>query len=99
MISGPCVIESSDLTMRIAEHLKETCEELPVHFVFKASFDKANRTSIHSYRGPGLDEGLTVLERVRDCLGVSVTTEKNSTYLSRHYQRARYAIYCRFQPF
>jgi len=69
------VIESSDLTMRIAEHLKETCEELPVHFVFKASFDKANRTSIHSYRGPGLDEGLTVLERVRDCLGVSVTTD------------------------
>ncbi|MCH2612665.1 MAG: 3-deoxy-8-phosphooctulonate synthase [Pirellulales bacterium] len=75
VIAGPCVIESADLTMHIAQHLREICEGLPVQFVFKASFDKANRTSIHSYRGPGLDDGLAILEKVRDVVGISVTTD------------------------
>jgi 2-dehydro-3-deoxyphosphooctonate aldolase (KDO 8-P synthase) len=75
VIAGPCVIESEALTLRIAEELAAVAGELPVQLVFKASFDKANRTSIDSYRGPGLEEGLRVLERVREAAGVPVTTD------------------------
>jgi 2-dehydro-3-deoxyphosphooctonate aldolase (KDO 8-P synthase) len=75
VIAGPCVIENESLTLSIAEELAELASELPVQLVFKASFDKANRTSIDSYRGPGLEEGLRVLERVRDAAGVPVTTD------------------------
>ena len=75
LIAGPCVLESEQLTLEIAQRLKEITEPLPVNFVFKASFDKANRTHIDSYRGPGVDEGLRWLNRVRTELGTPVTTD------------------------
>lgn len=75
LIAGPCVIESESLTLAIARELREIVADLPVQLVFKASFDKANRTSIAAYRGPGLVEGLRILRRVRDDLGLPVTTD------------------------
>jgi 2-dehydro-3-deoxyphosphooctonate aldolase (KDO 8-P synthase) len=75
LIAGPCVIESETLCLRIAEHLAKMAAALPVHVVFKASFDKANRTSGSSFRGPGVDDGLAVLEKVRAATGLPVTTD------------------------
>jgi 2-dehydro-3-deoxyphosphooctonate aldolase (KDO 8-P synthase) len=75
LIAGPCVIESEDLQLRTAEHLKGITGRLGVHFVFKSSFDKANRSSDKSYRGPGMDEGLRILEKVKNALGVPVLTD------------------------
>ncbi len=75
LIAGPCVLESESLALDLAARIKEICEPRPLSFVFKASFDKANRTSVHSYRGPGLEEGLRILGRVRDQLHVPVTTD------------------------
>jgi 2-dehydro-3-deoxyphosphooctonate aldolase (KDO 8-P synthase) len=75
LIAGPCVIESEELQLRTAEHLKRVTERLGVHFVFKSSFDKANRSSDKSYRGPGMDEGLRILQKVRSALGVPVLTD------------------------
>jgi len=75
LIAGPCVIESEDLQLRTAEALKLITEKLGVHFIFKSSFDKANRSSDKSFRGPGMDEGLRVLEKVRDALGVPILTD------------------------
>jgi 2-dehydro-3-deoxyphosphooctonate aldolase (KDO 8-P synthase) len=75
IIAGPCVIESYDLCARIADHAQEATARHQLPYIFKASFDKANRTSIHSYRGPGLDEGLAILERVKKECGVPVLTD------------------------
>lgn len=75
VIAGPCVIESEPLCLRIAEHLATLASRLPIHVVFKASFDKANRTSVASFRGPGVDEGLGVLERIKASTGLPVTTD------------------------
>src|SRR3954469_4079806 len=75
LIAGPCVIESEDLQLRTAEKLKEITGKLGVHFIFKSSFDKANRSSDKSFRGPGMDEGLRVLEKVRDELDLPVLTD------------------------
>jgi 2-dehydro-3-deoxyphosphooctonate aldolase (KDO 8-P synthase) len=75
LIAGPCVLESDDLTQRIAEQLMELTANRPIQWIFKASFDKANRTSLQSYRGPGLDRGLKMLQRVSEKLGVPVTTD------------------------
>ena len=75
LIAGPCVIESEDLQLRTAEALKGITDKLGVHFIFKSSFDKANRSSDKSFRGPGMDEGLRVLEKVRDALGVPILTD------------------------
>jgi 2-dehydro-3-deoxyphosphooctonate aldolase (KDO 8-P synthase) len=75
VIAGPCVIEEEASTLLIAQRLREMADSLPVQPVFKASFDKANRTSLRSYRGPGLDEGLRILNLVRDRFGLSVTTD------------------------
>jgi 2-dehydro-3-deoxyphosphooctonate aldolase (KDO 8-P synthase) len=75
LIAGPCVIESEDLQLRTAEHLKGITGRLGVHFIFKSSFDKANRSSDKSYRGPGMDEGLRILEKVKNALGVPVLTD------------------------
>ena len=58
LIAGPCAIESEEMVLEIAAHMKEITEELGIPYTFKASFDKANRTSIHAYRGPGIDEGI-----------------------------------------
>jgi 2-dehydro-3-deoxyphosphooctonate aldolase (KDO 8-P synthase) len=75
VIAGPCVLEDGDLAQQIAERLKRIADALPIRLVFKASFDKANRTSIDSYRGPGLEEGLRMLATVRDQTGLPVTTD------------------------
>jgi len=75
VIAGPCVIESESLCLRIAEELAAIAADLRVQAVFKASFDKANRTSVSSFRGPGTDEGLAVLDRVRAATGLPVTTD------------------------
>jgi 2-dehydro-3-deoxyphosphooctonate aldolase (KDO 8-P synthase) len=75
LIAGPCVVESEELQLRTAERLKAITDRLGVHFIFKSSFDKANRTSDKSYRGPGMDEGLRVLEKVRAEVGVPVLTD------------------------
>ncbi len=70
LISGPCVIEDYEMTFKIASFLKELTHRLNIPFIFKASYDKANRTSIHSFRGPGLTEGLKVLERIKSELDI-----------------------------
>ena len=75
LIAGPCVIESPGLTEEIAGRLREITRRLAIPFVFKASYDKANRSSRASYRGPGLDEGLKVLEGIRKNFGVPVLTD------------------------
>jgi len=75
VIAGPCVIESEPLCLSIAGRLVELAERLPIRVVFKASYDKANRTSGTAFRGPGVDEGLRVLERVRQATGLPVTTD------------------------
>jgi 2-dehydro-3-deoxyphosphooctonate aldolase (KDO 8-P synthase) len=78
LIAGPCAIESESLCLRIAETLKRTCDRLGISYVFKASYDKANRTSGKSFRGPGLEAGLAVLARVRKQCGVPVLTDVHS---------------------
>lgn len=80
VIAGPCVIENEALTLRIAAELKQIGERLPISLVFKASFDKANRTSIDAYRGPGLEEGLRVLARVIEETGLPVTTDFHESH-------------------
>ena len=75
LIAGPCVIESEELQLRTAERLKGITDRLGVHFIFKSSFDKANRSSDKNYRGPGMDEGLRILEKVKAALGVPVLTD------------------------
>lgn len=75
LIAGPCQIESLDHCLHIAEFIKRFAEKYPLHFVFKSSFDKANRTSVAGKRGPGLDEGLRILEEVRRKIGVPVLTD------------------------
>ena len=75
LIAGPCVIESEKLCARVAGFLKKATARLPITFVFKASFDKANRSSAASYRGPGIDEGLAVLKKIRAEFEVPVLTD------------------------
>ncbi len=75
LIAGPCVIESEDLVLSIAETMKEITTRLNIAYIFKASFDKANRTSSSSYRGPGINEGLRILEKVRQQLEIPVLTD------------------------
>jgi 2-dehydro-3-deoxyphosphooctonate aldolase (KDO 8-P synthase) len=80
LIAGPCVMEPHDLTLLIARRLVEICGRLHVPLIFKASFDKANRTSKSSYRGPGMHEGLKVFERVKSETGLPVTTDVHETH-------------------
>jgi 2-dehydro-3-deoxyphosphooctonate aldolase (KDO 8-P synthase) len=75
LIAGPCVIESEELQLRTAERLKAITDKLGVRFIFKSSFDKANRSSDQSSRGPGMDEGLRILEKVRATVGVPILTD------------------------
>ena len=75
LIAGPCVIESAGLTQEIAGRLAEITARLGITFVFKASFDKANRSSAGSFRGPGISAGLKVLDGVRRALGVAILTD------------------------
>lgn len=78
VIGGPCVLESEDLTLEIARFLKDTCRRLEVSCIFKSSYDKANRTSLRSFRGPGLEKGLAILDRVRRETGIPVLTDVHS---------------------
>jgi 2-dehydro-3-deoxyphosphooctonate aldolase (KDO 8-P synthase) len=75
VIAGPCVIENEELTLSIAQRLDRLRHELPIQLVFKASFDKANRTSGDAFRGLGLEAGLAVLDRIRQVTGLPVTTD------------------------
>ena len=75
LLGGVNVLESRDFALRVAEHYVEVCNKLGIPYVFKASFDKANRSSIHSFRGPGLDEGLSILAEVKSTFNVPVITD------------------------
>lgn len=75
LIAGPCVIESEALAIETAGYLKELCQDLGLSFIYKSSFDKANRSSISSYRGPGFEKGLAILEKVRKEVGVPILTD------------------------
>ncbi|VVC75789.1 2-dehydro-3-deoxyphosphooctonate aldolase [Aquicella siphonis] len=75
LIAGPCVIESEQFAIDTAGELKEVTDALQIPFIYKSSFDKANRTSVHSYRGPGMEEGLRILDAVKQQIGVPVLTD------------------------
>jgi 2-dehydro-3-deoxyphosphooctonate aldolase (KDO 8-P synthase) len=75
LICGPCVIESESLALQTAEQLKQITEKLGINFIYKSSFDKANRSSTSSFRGLGIDEGLRILQKVKDEIGVPVLTD------------------------
>jgi 2-dehydro-3-deoxyphosphooctonate aldolase (KDO 8-P synthase) len=75
LIAGPCVIESEKIAMKIAEKLKRITEDLHVPFIFKASYDKANRTSIKSFRGPGLNDGLKILQKIKTELNLPILSD------------------------
>ena len=79
LIAGPCVIESETLTMRIAGQLKSITSELGIELIFKASYDKANRTSINSFRGPGLKKGLEILAKVKTTYNLPILSDVHST--------------------
>jgi 2-dehydro-3-deoxyphosphooctonate aldolase (KDO 8-P synthase) len=78
LIGGPCVIESEEMALSVGRFLKETCSRLGIPCIFKSSYDKANRTSIKSFRGPGIDKGLSILARVREEIGIPVLTDVHS---------------------
>ncbi len=78
LLAGPCVIEDPDRTLMIGKRVKEICQRVGVPYVFKASFDKANRSSFNSFRGPGLDEGLKILGHIKKELDVSVVSDIHS---------------------
>ncbi len=80
ILTGPCVLEDRDTVLRIAEKLKPLSEDKRIEFYFKASFDKANRTSLDSYRGPGLDEGLKLFEEVKKQFGYKLVTDIHESY-------------------
>ncbi len=80
LVAGPCVIESERLCLEIGQRLKKTCAELGIQYVFKASWDKANRTSLTSFRGPGLDKGCRILESVARTLEVPILTDVHEVH-------------------
>ncbi len=75
LIGGPCALESEDLARNVAKTMQEICQRLGISYIFKASFDKANRTSLTSYRGPGLEKGLATLAKIRKEIGVPVISD------------------------
>jgi len=80
LISGPCVIESEDFTLKMATEIRQICERLGIAFIFKSSFDKANRTSVESFRGQSLEAGLKILQRVKDEVDVPILTDIHESY-------------------
>ncbi|NJK55329.1 MAG: 3-deoxy-8-phosphooctulonate synthase [Pleurocapsa sp. SU_5_0] len=80
LIGGPCVIESEDFTLKMAEEIQKICDRLQISFIFKSSFDKANRTSISSFRGYPMDRGLEILQKVKDKIGVPVLTDIHESH-------------------
>jgi 2-dehydro-3-deoxyphosphooctonate aldolase (KDO 8-P synthase) len=79
VICGPCVIESEDFTLQAASKLQEIFSRTPFQFIFKASYDKANRTSIHSFRGPGIDQGLKILSKIQQEFDLPILTDIHTT--------------------
>jgi 2-dehydro-3-deoxyphosphooctonate aldolase (KDO 8-P synthase) len=75
LIGGPCAIEGESFMLEVATRLRDVATKAAVPFVFKSSYDKANRTSIHSYRGPGLQKGLQILQKIKDVVGVPVLSD------------------------
>ena len=75
LFGGPCVIESEEFSLKMAAGIKQVCDRLNINFVFKSSFDKANRTSINSFRGYPIEEGLKILQKVKDEIGVPLVTD------------------------
>jgi 2-dehydro-3-deoxyphosphooctonate aldolase (KDO 8-P synthase) len=75
LIAGPCVVESEAMAIETAGYLKSLCEQLGIAFIYKSSFDKANRSSATSYRGPGIEKGLAILEKVKQDVGVPILTD------------------------
>jgi 2-dehydro-3-deoxyphosphooctonate aldolase (KDO 8-P synthase) len=80
LIGGPCVIESGDFTLKMAEEIAKVCDRLGISFIFKSSFDKANRTSVNSFRGQPLEVGLQILQRVKEEVGVPVITDIHESH-------------------
>ena len=80
VVAGPCSLESLELGLRVAKFLKRICDERNLLYIFKASFDKANRTSIHAYRGPGLEKGLEQLAEIKSMTGVPILTDIHESY-------------------
>ncbi|MBQ6434628.1 MAG: 3-deoxy-8-phosphooctulonate synthase, partial [Synergistaceae bacterium] len=80
VIAGPCSLESFDLGLRIAKTMKYLCDERGLLYIFKASFDKANRTSIHAWRGPGLEKGLEQLAEIKKIADVPILTDIHESY-------------------
>ncbi|WP_071515721.1 3-deoxy-8-phosphooctulonate synthase [Geitlerinema sp. PCC 9228] len=80
LIGGPCVIESEDFTLRMADRIAQICDRLQIPFVFKSSFDKANRTSVDSFRGKPLEDGLKILQRVKEEVGVPILTDIHESH-------------------
>jgi 2-dehydro-3-deoxyphosphooctonate aldolase (KDO 8-P synthase) len=80
LIAGPCVIESEDFTLKMAVEIRQICDRLQIPLIFKSSFDKANRTAIDSFRGQAIEEGLAVLQRVKDEIDVPVLTDIHESY-------------------
>jgi len=83
-IAGPCVIESKELVFECAEYLKEVASKYPLNFIFKASFDKANRTRLNSFRGPGLEEGIRILQEVKKKLNIPVLSDVHCCHQVRY---------------
>lgn len=80
LIAGPCVIESEEMAINIAQKMKEITSRLGIPYIFKASFDKANRTSLNGFRGPGLEEGIRILKKVKSVVGVPICTDIHEQY-------------------
>jgi len=85
LIAGPCVIESYDHLMKVASHIQKTTDKLGIQWVLKSSYDKANRTSIDSYRGPGIEKGISILNKVKFKLECPITTDFHSVEEIKHY--------------
>lgn len=83
VIAGPCVIENEEITLQIAEELKRVSSKLDIDFYFKASFDKANRTSIDSFRGLGMDQGLRILQKIKETYHLRIVTDIHESYQAR----------------
>ncbi|MFP3929190.1 MAG: 3-deoxy-8-phosphooctulonate synthase, partial [Desulfobacteraceae bacterium] len=78
IVAGPCVIEDEETTFRVADFLRDTSDVTDIPVIFKTSYDKANRTSLDSYRGPGLDAGLELIQRVKESTGLPVLSDVHS---------------------
>lgn len=80
VVAGPCSLENQEIALRVARAMKRLCEERNLLYIFKASFDKANRTSVHAWRGPGLEKGLEQLAEIKSVLGIPVLTDIHESY-------------------